>query len=57
MLRYPLRLQLGATSALVFFAAALVVVGLASWRQESLASSVGGMRSGMPTSLTATPCS
>lgn len=42
MLRYPLRLKLGATSALVFFAAALVVVGLASWRQESLARSVGG---------------
>ncbi|SFU45183.1 ATP-binding protein [Halomonas korlensis] len=42
MLRYPLRLKLGATSALIFFAAALVVVGLASWRQESLARSVGG---------------
>ncbi|CAM3434231.1 ATP-binding protein [Halomonas lysinitropha] len=42
MLRYPLRLKLGAIAALVFFAAALVVVGLVAWRQDSLAESVGG---------------
>ncbi|MGM0913485.1 MAG: ATP-binding protein [Pseudomonadota bacterium] len=42
MLRLPLRLRLGAISALVLFAAALVVVGLVSWRQDSLAGSVGG---------------
>lgn len=42
MLRYPLRLKLGAFAALCFFAAAMVVVGLVLWRQESLAQSVGG---------------
>ncbi|MDR9438786.1 MAG: ATP-binding protein [Halomonas sp.] len=42
MLHYPLRLKVGAISALVFFAAALVVVGLVAWRQDSLAESVGG---------------
>ena len=42
MLKLPLRLRLGAISALVLFAAALVVVGLVSWRQDSLAGSVGG---------------
>nr|WP_183314891.1 ATP-binding protein [Halomonas fontilapidosi] len=41
-MRYPLRLKLGAIAALVFFAAALVVVGLVAWRQDSLAESVGG---------------
>jgi len=41
-LRYPLRLKLGAIAALVFFAAALVVVGLVAWRQDNLAESVGG---------------
>ncbi|MFP4262924.1 MAG: ATP-binding protein [Halomonas sp.] len=42
MLKLPLRLRLGAISALVLFAAALVVVGLVSWRQDSLSESVGG---------------
>ncbi|MGY6566823.1 MAG: ATP-binding protein [Halomonadaceae bacterium] len=42
MLRYPLRLKLGAVAALLFFAAALVVVGLAAWRQEELHQSVIG---------------
>lgn len=42
MLRHPLRLKLGAIGALLFFTAALVVVGLVSWRQDSLAQSVGG---------------
>ncbi|WP_373191112.1 ATP-binding protein [Halomonas sp.] len=42
LLHYPLRLKLGAIAALVFFAAALVVVGLVAWRQDSLAASVGG---------------
>ncbi|QOR39844.1 response regulator [Billgrantia diversa] len=42
MLRYPLRLKLGAAAALVFFTAALVVVGLAAWRQEQLHHSVAG---------------
>jgi signal transduction histidine kinase/CheY-like chemotaxis protein/HPt (histidine-containing phosphotransfer) domain-containing protein len=42
MLRLPLRLKLGAVSALLLLAAALVVVGLVSWRQDSLAQSVGG---------------
>ncbi|MDY7114995.1 ATP-binding protein [Halomonas sp. SSL-5] len=42
MLKLPLRLRLGAISALLLFAAALVVVGLVSWRQDSLAGSVGG---------------
>lgn len=42
MLRLTLRLRLGAISALVLFAAALIVVGLVSWRQDSLAGSVGG---------------
>ncbi|MFC3286203.1 ATP-binding protein [Litchfieldella rifensis] len=42
MLRYPLRLKLGAFAALFFFAAAMVVVGLVLWRQESVAQSVGG---------------
>lgn len=41
-MRYPLRLKLGAIAALVFFAAALVVVGLVAWRQDNLAESVGG---------------
>ncbi|WP_445158316.1 ATP-binding protein [Halomonas sp. E14] len=36
MLRFPLRLKLGAAATLLFFAAALVVVGLAAWRQEGL---------------------
>ena len=42
MLRYPLRLKLGAITAPLFFTAALVVVGLAAWRQEGLHRSVGG---------------
>ncbi|WP_081948943.1 ATP-binding protein [Litchfieldella xinjiangensis] len=42
MKRLPLRLKLGAFTALGFFAAAIVVVGLVLWRQESLAESVGG---------------
>lgn len=42
MLRYPLRLTVGAFAALLFFVAAIVVVGLVLWRQESLAQSVGG---------------
>lgn len=42
MLRLPLRVKLGALSALLLLAAALVVVGLVSWRQDSLAQSVGG---------------
>ncbi|WP_416137829.1 ATP-binding protein [Halomonas sp. HK25] len=42
MLRLPLRVKLGAISALLLLAAALVVVGLVSWRQDSLAQSVGG---------------
>ncbi|MFW6346158.1 MAG: ATP-binding protein, partial [Halomonas sp.] len=42
MLRLPLRLKLGTVSALLLLAAALVVVGLVSWRQYSLAQSVGG---------------
>ncbi|WP_108445681.1 ATP-binding protein [Halomonas denitrificans] len=42
MLHYPLRLKLGAIAALLFFAAALVVVGLVAWRQHTLAASVGG---------------
>nr|WP_275298163.1 ATP-binding protein [Halomonas campisalis] len=41
-MRYPLRLKLGAIAALLFFTAALVVVGLVAWRQEGLHSSVGG---------------
>ncbi|PMR67629.1 ATP-binding protein [Halomonas heilongjiangensis] len=41
-MHYPLRLKLGAMAALLFFAAALVVVGLVSWRHDSLAQSVGG---------------
>ncbi|MCE8017520.1 response regulator [Halomonas sp. MCCC 1A17488] len=40
MLRYPLRLKLGAAAALMFFTAALVVVGLTAWRQEQLHQSV-----------------
>lgn len=40
--RLPLRVKLGALSALLLLAAALVVVGLVSWRQDSLAQSVGG---------------
>lgn len=36
MLRLSLRLKLGAAAALLFFTAALVVVGLAAWRQEAL---------------------
>lgn len=42
MYRYPLRLKLGAFAAVFFFTAAMVVVGLVLWRQESLAQSVGG---------------
>tara|TARA_B100000700_G_scaffold297631_1_gene362712 strand:- start:32013 stop:34289 length:2277 start_codon:yes stop_codon:yes gene_type:complete len=42
MLRYPLRLKLGAVSVLVFFMAAVVVAGMVVWRQEGLAASVGG---------------
>lgn len=42
MLRYPLRLKLGAIAALLFLTAALVVVGLAAWRQEELHHSVTG---------------
>ncbi|MFN2331395.1 MAG: ATP-binding protein [Halomonas sp.] len=42
MLRLPLRVKLGAISALLLLAAALVVVGLVAWRQDSLAQSVGG---------------
>ncbi|MGR2741066.1 ATP-binding protein [Billgrantia sp. Q4P2] len=42
MLRHPLRLKLGAAAALMFFTAALVVVGLAAWRQEELHQSVIG---------------
>ncbi len=42
MLRLPLRVKLGAVSALVLLAAALVVVGLVALRQDSLAQSVGG---------------
>lgn len=42
MLRLPLRVKLGAISALLLLAAALVVVGLVSWRQDSLAQSAGG---------------
>ncbi|MEQ6888880.1 ATP-binding protein [Halomonas sp. CS7] len=42
MLHYPLRLKLGAIAALLFFAAALVVVGLVAWRQHALSESVGG---------------
>ena len=42
MLRLPLRVKLGATGALLLLAAALVVVGLVSWRQDSLAQSAGG---------------
>ena len=36
MLRFSLRLKLAVAAALLFFAAALVVVGLAAWRQEAL---------------------
>ncbi|OBX34440.1 sensor histidine kinase RcsC [Halomonas elongata] len=39
--QYPLRLKLGAISALVLFAAALLVVGLVAWRQDSLIWRVG----------------
>ncbi|HSP57717.1 MAG TPA: ATP-binding protein [Halomonas sp.] len=42
MLRLPLRLKFGAIAALVLFAAAVLVVGLVSWRQDSLTQSVGG---------------
>nr|WP_237562076.1 ATP-binding protein [Halomonas icarae] len=35
-MRLPLRLRLGAISALVLFAAALIVVSLVAWRQDSL---------------------
>ncbi|SFT40426.1 ATP-binding protein [Halomonas saccharevitans] len=42
MPHYPLRLKLGAIAALLFFAAALVVVGLVAWRQHALSESVGG---------------
>ncbi|AMD00891.1 ATP-binding protein [Halomonas chromatireducens] len=41
VLRHPLRLKLGAMAALLFFTAALVVVGLAAWRQEGLYQNVG----------------
>lgn len=36
MLPFSLRLKLAVAAALLFFAAALVVVGLAAWRQEAL---------------------
>ncbi|SEM04355.1 response regulator [Halomonas caseinilytica] len=39
--QYPLRLKLGAISALVLFAGALLVVGLVAWRQDSLIWRVG----------------
>ncbi|MDT8894491.1 ATP-binding protein [Halomonas sp. I1] len=39
--QYPLRLKLGAISALLLFAAALLVVGLVAWRQDSLIWRVG----------------
>lgn len=42
MLRYPLRLKLGAVAALLLLSAALVVVGLVAWRHDSLDGSVGG---------------
>ncbi|WP_355660467.1 ATP-binding protein [Halomonas salifodinae] len=42
MLRYPLRFKLGSFAALAFFSAAVIVIGLVLWRQESLAQSVGG---------------
>ncbi|MFG6157492.1 ATP-binding protein [Halomonas sp. 1390] len=42
MPHYPLRLKLGAIAALLFFASALVVVGLVAWRQHALSESVGG---------------
>ncbi|RXE47203.1 ATP-binding protein [Chromohalobacter israelensis] len=38
----PLRLKLGASAAILFFAAALVVVSLIVWRQEVLAKNVAG---------------
>ncbi|TFH86320.1 response regulator [Billgrantia azerbaijanica] len=41
MLRHPLRLKVVAIVALLFFTAALVVVGLVAWRQEGLHRSVG----------------
>ncbi|MDN3521701.1 ATP-binding protein [Halomonas ramblicola] len=41
MLRFPLRLRLGMLSALLLLVAALVVVGLVAWRQDSLAQNVG----------------
>lgn len=41
-MHYPLRLKLGAIAAVFFFAAAIGVVSLIAWRQNSLAQSVGG---------------
>lgn len=40
-MRCPLSFRLGGISALLFLVAALVVVGLVAWRQDSLAQSVG----------------
>ncbi|SFH19695.1 ATP-binding protein [Modicisalibacter xianhensis] len=41
-MHYPLRLKLGVIAAVFFFAAAIGVVSLIAWRQNSLAQSVGG---------------
>ncbi|MDR5865478.1 ATP-binding protein [Halomonas koreensis] len=41
MRHYPLRLKFGAVAALLLFAAALLVVGLVAWRQDSLVWRVG----------------
>ncbi|ATJ83980.1 ATP-binding protein [Halomonas beimenensis] len=41
MLTYPLRLKFGVAAALLLFTAALLVVGLVAWRQDSLVWRVG----------------
>ncbi|MCG7600259.1 ATP-binding protein [Halomonas sp. McH1-25] len=41
-MHYPLRLKWGAIAAVFFFVAAIGVVSLIAWRQNSLAQSVGG---------------
>ncbi|PMR73399.1 hybrid sensor histidine kinase/response regulator [Billgrantia endophytica] len=41
MRRFPLKFKLRAVAVVLFFAAALVVVGLAAWRQEGLYQAVG----------------
>ncbi|MFD2438338.1 sensor histidine kinase [Modicisalibacter luteus] len=41
-MHYPLRLKLGAIAAVLFFTAAIGVVSLIAWRQNSLTQSVGG---------------